>query len=136
MTLATAPLLCPFIVASDIFMLKKDTAKRHCINAKLTVPDNAPLAVYHAALAGKWLVMGLKIDSPPIDARLSKMEVIIENIASLATISNLTVNQLMEHETTMPITTKAVSTKEAKWTTVMAKNIHRDVLPSHGVKPT
>ncbi len=55
----------------------------HCINAGLNVPDNAPLAVYQAALAGNWLVMGLKIDSSPIDARLSKMEAAIENIASL-----------------------------------------------------
>jgi hypothetical protein len=46
MALATAPLLCPFIVTSDIFMLKKDTSKTHCINAGLTVPDNAPLVVY------------------------------------------------------------------------------------------
>jgi hypothetical protein len=92
MALATASLLCPFTVASDIFMLKKDTAKTHCINVGLNVPDNAPLAVYQAALAGNWLVMGLKIDSPPIDARLSKMEAAIENIASLTAAGNLVVN--------------------------------------------
>jgi hypothetical protein len=123
MALAIALLLCPFTIASDIFMLKKDTAKTHCINAGLTVPDNAPLAVYQAALARNWLVMGLKTDSPPIDARLSKMEVVIENIACLAMASNLAVNQLMECETKMAITTKVVSTKEAKWTTMMAKNV-------------
>jgi hypothetical protein len=46
MALDVAPLLCPFIVVSDIFMLKKDTAKTHCNNAGLNVLDNAPLAVY------------------------------------------------------------------------------------------
>jgi hypothetical protein len=127
MALAIASLLCPFTVASNIFMLKKDTAKMHCINAGLTVPDNAPLAVYQAALAGNWLVMGLKTDSPPIDARLSKMEAIIENIASLATAINLAVNQLMERKTTMVITAKVVSIEEAKWTTMMAKNVHQVV---------
>jgi hypothetical protein len=52
MALATAPLLCPFTIASDIFMLKKDTAKTHYINVGLNVPDNAPLAIYQAALTG------------------------------------------------------------------------------------
>jgi hypothetical protein len=127
MALAIAPLLCPFTVMSDIFILKKDTAKTHYINAGFNVPDNAPLAVYQAALAGNWLVMGLKTDSPPIDARLSKMEAVIENIVSLAAASNLAVNQLMERETTMAITAKAVSTEEAKWTTVMAKNVRQVV---------
>jgi hypothetical protein len=51
------------------------------------------------------------------------MEAVIENIACLATASNLVVNQLMERETRMAITTKVVSTKKAKWTTVMAKNV-------------
>jgi hypothetical protein len=46
MARAIAPLLCPFIVASDIFTLKKDTAKMQYINAGLNVPDNAPLVVY------------------------------------------------------------------------------------------
>ncbi len=123
MALATASLLCPFTVASDIFMLKKDIAKMHCINAELNVPDNATLAVYQATLVGNWLVMGLKTDIPPIDARLSKIEAVIENITSFAIADNLAVNQLMERETTMVITAKAVSTEEAKWTTVMAKNI-------------
>jgi hypothetical protein len=36
--------------------------------------------------------MGLKINSSPIDARLSKMEVAIENIASLTAVGNLAVN--------------------------------------------
>jgi hypothetical protein len=127
MALATASLLCPFTVTSDIFMLKEDTAKTHCINAGLNVPDNAPLAVYQAALAGNWLVMGFKTDSPPIDARLSKIEAVIENIASLAAADNLAVNQLMEHETTMVIKAKAMSTEEAKWTTVMANNVRQVV---------
>jgi hypothetical protein len=104
-------------------MLKKDIAKTHCINTELNVPDNAPLAVYQVTLAGNWLVMGLKTDTPPIDARLSKIEAVIENIASLAAAGNLVINQLMESETAMAITAKAVSTEEAKWTTVMAKNI-------------
>jgi hypothetical protein len=124
MALAIALLLCPFTIVSDIFMLKKDIAKTHYINAGLNVPDNAPLAVYQVALAGNWLVMGLKTDTPFIDVRLSKIEAVIENIASLAAAGNLAVNQLMERETTMAITAKVVSTEEAKWTTVMAKNIH------------
>ncbi len=92
MALASAPLLCPFTVASDIFMLKKNIAKTHCINAGLNVPDNAPLAVYQAALAGNWLIIGLKIDTPPIDARLSKIEAVIEKNESLAMVGNLAVN--------------------------------------------
>ncbi len=108
-------------------MLKKDIAKTHCINAELNVLDNAPLAVYQAALAGNWLIMGFKTDSPPIDARLSKMEATIENIASLVTASNLAINQLLERETTLAITAKAVSTEEAKGTTVMAKNVRQVV---------
>ncbi len=127
MAFATSPSLCPFIVVSDIFMLKKDTAKTHCINTRLNVPDNAPLVVYQAALAGNWLVMGLKTDSPPIDARLSKMEVAIENIASLAVVGNLAVNQLLERKMTVTIIAKAVSTAEAKWTMVMAKNVRQVV---------
>jgi hypothetical protein len=51
MALVTAPLLCPFTIVSNIFMLKKDTTKTHYINAGLNVPDNAPLAVYQATLA-------------------------------------------------------------------------------------
>jgi hypothetical protein len=123
MALATASLLCPFTVALDIFMLKKDTANTHCINVGLNIPDNAPLAVYQGALAGNWLVIGLKTNSPHIDVRLSKMEAVIENITSLAVAGNLVVNQFMERETTMAIAAKAVSTEKAKWTTVMAKNV-------------
>jgi hypothetical protein len=55
------------------------------------------------------------------------MEVTIKNIASLAAVGNLAVNQLMECEVARIVTTKAVSTKEPKWTTVMAKNIHQVV---------
>jgi hypothetical protein len=47
---------------------------------------------YQTALAGHWLVVGLKIDSSFIDMRLSKMKVAIENIASLAVVGNLVVN--------------------------------------------
>jgi hypothetical protein len=108
-------------------MLKKDTTKTHYINAGLNVPNNAPLAIYQAALTKNWLVMGLKTNSPPIDARLSKMEATIENIVSLAAANNLVVNQLMERETAMAITAKAMSTKEAKWTTMMAKNVRQMV---------
>jgi hypothetical protein len=46
MAFIAASLLCPFTVASDIFMLKKDTAKTHYNNVGLNVQDNAPLAVY------------------------------------------------------------------------------------------
>jgi hypothetical protein len=92
MALATTPLLCPFTIASDIFTLKKDTAKTHCINVGFNIPDNAPLAVYQAALIGNWLVMGLNTDSSLVDVWLSKMEATIENIASLATVGNLAVN--------------------------------------------
>jgi len=51
MALATTPLLCPFIKASDIFTLK-DTTKMHCNNTELNIPDNAPLAVYQATVVG------------------------------------------------------------------------------------
>jgi len=123
MALNAAPLLCPFTIASNIFTLKKDTAKMHCSNVRLNVPNNAPLTVYQIALAGHWLVMGLKIDSSPIDTRLSKMEAAIENIASLTTASNLAVNELIEREATVIVTTKVTSVEEPKWTTVMAKNV-------------
>jgi hypothetical protein len=73
-------------------MLKKDIAKTHCNNVRLNVLHNAPLAVYQAALARQWLIMGLNTDSSFVDARLSKMEVAIENIASLAAVANLAVN--------------------------------------------
>jgi hypothetical protein len=55
MALVAASLLCPFTIVSDIFMLKKDTAKTHCNNAGLNVLDNASLAVYQVALVGYWL---------------------------------------------------------------------------------
>jgi hypothetical protein len=102
-------------------------AKTHCIKVGLNVPDNAPLAVYQAALTGNWLVMGLKTNSPPIDARLSKMEAAIENIASLVAAGNLAVNQLMERETAVVIIAKVMFTEEAKWTIVMAKNVRQVV---------
>jgi hypothetical protein len=46
MALNATLLLCHFTAALDIFMLKKDTTKQHCDNAKLNVPDNASLVVY------------------------------------------------------------------------------------------
>jgi hypothetical protein len=46
MVLDVASLLCPFIVVSNIFTLKKDITKTHYNNTGLNVPDNAPLAVY------------------------------------------------------------------------------------------
>jgi hypothetical protein len=46
MALDAAPLLCPFTVTSDIFMLKKEFAKTHYNNAEHNILDNAPLAVY------------------------------------------------------------------------------------------
>ncbi len=55
------------------------------------------------------------------------MEAVIENIASFTTASNLAVNQLMKRETVMAIIAKAVSTEEAKWTMVMAKNVRQVV---------
>jgi hypothetical protein len=55
---------------------------------------------------------------------LSKMEVAIENIATLAAAGNLVVNQLMERKAIAAIIAKAASSKEPKWTTVMAKNVH------------
>ncbi len=78
----------------------------HYSNVGLNVPHNAPLVVYHVDLAGHWLVMGLKTDSSPIDARLSKMEVTIENIASFVTVGNLAINQLMEREAVATVTAK------------------------------
>jgi hypothetical protein len=116
-----------------------------CINVEFNIPDNAPLVVYYVALVGNWLIMGLKTNSSLVDARLSKMEVAIENIASLAAAGKLAVNQLMERETTTAITTKATFTEKMeretaaaittkttftekpKWTTVMAKNVRQVV---------
>jgi hypothetical protein len=51
------------------------------------------------------------------------MEVAIKNIASLATVGNLAVNQLTKCEATAVVTTKAMFVEEPKWTTVMAKNV-------------
>jgi hypothetical protein len=127
MAFNVALLLCPFTIASNIFTLKKDTAKMHYSNVALNVPSNAPLAVYQIALAGHWLVMGLKTDSSPIDTRLSKMEAAIENIAFIMTVSNLAVNQLIEREAIITVTTKATFAEEPKWTTVMAKNVRHVV---------
>ncbi len=72
------------------------------------------------------------------------MEVAIENIASLAAVGNLTVNQLMECKITMAVITKVVIMEEPKWTTVMAKNVRQVVIkametladaPKHEVLP-
>jgi hypothetical protein len=127
MVIDTTPLLCPFTIASDIFTMKKDITKTHYNNAGFNVPDNASLAVYQAALAEHWLVMGLKTNNSPVDARLSKMEAAIENIASLAATSNLAVNQLMEREAVAAVTAKATFTKDPKWTMVIAKNVRQVV---------
>jgi hypothetical protein len=127
MVLDVAPLLCPFTTTLDIFTLRKDTTKQHYNNIELNVPDNASLVVYQVALAKHWLVMGLKTENSPIDAHLSKMEATMENIASLVTVGNLVVNQLMEHEVAAAFTANAASTQEPKWTTVMANNMRQVV---------
>jgi len=67
--------------------------------------------------------MGLKIDNSPVDTRLSKMEAAIKNIASLAAVGKLAVNQLIECKVATIVTTKAASIEKPKWTTVMAKNV-------------
>jgi hypothetical protein len=67
--------------------------------------------------------LGPQTDNSFVDAWLSKMEVIIENIASLIVIGNLAINQLMEREVVVIVIAKAAFTKEPKWTTVMAKNV-------------
>jgi len=46
MVLDATLLLCPFIVASDIFKLKKDTTKTHYNNIRFNILNNAPLVVY------------------------------------------------------------------------------------------
>jgi hypothetical protein len=56
--------------------------------------------------------MGLKIDSSLVDVRLSTMEVAIKNIVSLAAIGNLTVNQLMEREAVVIVTSKVAYAEE------------------------
>jgi hypothetical protein len=68
MVLIAALLLCPFIVALNIFTLENNIAKTHYNKAELNVLDNAPLTIYQVALAGHWLVMDLKTDSSPVHA--------------------------------------------------------------------
>jgi len=92
MAFVVTPLLCFFIVTLNIFTLKKDITKTHYNNVGLNVPNNAPLAVYQVALVEHWLIMGLKINSSPIDARLSKMETTIDNIVFLMAVGNLAIN--------------------------------------------
>ncbi len=70
---------------------------------------------------------GFKIDSSLVDVWLSKMEATIENIAFLAVVGNLAINQLMECKATVVVTTKAAFVKEPKWTIVMAKNMRQVV---------
>jgi hypothetical protein len=41
------------------------------------------LVIYQVALAGHWLIMGLKTDISLVHAPLSKMDAAIENIVSL-----------------------------------------------------
>jgi len=67
--------------------------------------------------------MGLKTDTSPVNERLFKMEVAIKNIASLVTIGNFVVNQLMERKAAVVVTTKATSTEEPKWITGITKNV-------------
>jgi len=111
MALVVAPLRCLFTIALDIFRLKTDIAKTYCNNVGFNVLDNTPLVVYQVALTGHWLIMGLKTDNSLVDARLSKMEATIQNIASLTVVDNLVVNQLMECEVVATITTKVASTE-------------------------
>ncbi|CAK9861453.1 unnamed protein product [Sphagnum jensenii] len=65
--------------------------------------------------------MGLKTDNSLVDVCMSKMEAAIENIASLAVIGNLVINQLIECEVVAVIIAKVASTEEPKRTMVMAK---------------
>ncbi|CAK9263191.1 unnamed protein product [Sphagnum jensenii] len=123
MTLDVTLLFCPFTIALDIFTLRKDTAKQHCNNVGLNVLDNASLVVYQATLAEHWLVMGFKTNNSLVDMRLFKMEAAIKNIVSLAAVGNLVVNQLMECKVAIVLTANVASTKESKWTIVMAKNV-------------
>ncbi len=51
------------------------------------------------------------------------MEAAIENIASLAAVGNLVVNQLMECEAAMVVTSKARFAEEPKWIMMIAKNV-------------
>jgi outer membrane receptor for ferrienterochelin and colicin len=83
--------------------------------------------VYQATLAEHWLVMGLKTNDSPVDTWLFNMEAAIENIVSFAVVGNLAINQLMEHEAATTVTAKVASSKEPKWTIMMAKNVHQVV---------
>jgi hypothetical protein len=74
--------------------------------------------------------MGLKTDTSLVDARSSKMEIAIKNIAALAAVGNLMVDQLIEHEVTTTIIAKATFAEEPKWTTVMVENVHQVVSPA------
>ncbi len=49
------------------------------------------------------------------------------NTLRLSQSDNLVVNQLMERKAATVITTKVGSTKEPKWTMVMAKKVHQVV---------
>jgi len=51
------------------------------------------------------------------------MEATIENTASLTTVGNFVVNQLMECEVVAVITTKVMFVEDPKRTMVMAKNV-------------
>jgi hypothetical protein len=67
--------------------------------------------------------MGLKTNNSPIDMWLSKMEATIDNIVFFATVGNLAVNQLMECDAPVVVTTKAASAEEPNWTMVMANKM-------------
>jgi hypothetical protein len=69
--------------------------------------------------------MGFKTDSSHVDAWLSKMEVAIENIASLTIAGKFAVNQLMEFKAAAVVTAKAMFVEEPKWTMVIAKNVRQ-----------
>jgi preprotein translocase subunit SecF len=58
--------------------------------------------------------MDLKINSSHVHARLSKIEVAIENIKSFTAVGNLAVNQMMERKVAMVVTTKVVYVEEPK----------------------
>jgi hypothetical protein len=124
MALDSTPLICLSTTASGIFTLRKDIAKQHYNNAELNVPNNASLAIYQATLVGDSLMMGLKTDISPVDARPSKMEATIKNITTFVVIR---VNQLMERDAAPTLTTNAVSIEKPKWTTMMAKNVRQVV---------
>ncbi len=123
MALVATLLLCPFIITSNIFTLKKDIAKTHYNNAGLNIPDNAPLGGLPSNPSQALVSHGPQDWQLTCDVRLSKMEAAIENIVSFVAVGNLAVNQLMECEVTAVVTAKAMFTEEPKWTMVMAKNM-------------